>query len=80
MCYQGDVLVYGEAGSPDHAFQLGGASSDWLRNKGAANCKADLMDAQVDALRRSRLTTVDTPATERARRLPGPLLRPWVGR
>jgi hypothetical protein len=44
MCYQNGNLVYGEAGSPDHAFLLGGASSDWLRNKGPASCKADLMD------------------------------------
>jgi hypothetical protein len=44
MCYQDGNLVYGEAGAPDHSFELGGASSDWRRNGGSASCKADLMD------------------------------------
>lgn len=42
MCSQGGVLVYGEAGSADHVFLLGGGSSDWLRSGGAADCTADL--------------------------------------
>jgi len=46
MCYQdnGATLVYGEAGSPDHSFLLGGAASQWLWNGGPASCKADLFD------------------------------------
>ena len=42
LCYQGSDLVYGEAGSVDHAFQLGGASSAWLRAGGSAACTANL--------------------------------------
>lgn len=42
LCYQGADLVYGEAGSVDHTFLLGGASSDWLRVGGAAACTANL--------------------------------------
>ena len=43
MCYQNGTLVYGEAGPYYHAFQLGGASSDWLNNSpGPATCVADL--------------------------------------
>jgi hypothetical protein len=41
-CYQDGVLVYAEAGTVDDSFVLGGASSDWLRSGGAANCEADL--------------------------------------
>jgi hypothetical protein len=44
MCYQGGVLVYGEAEGYDAAFLLGGASSDWLRNGGPASCVADAFD------------------------------------
>ena len=43
MCYQGDTLVYGEAGPYDQAFLLGGAGSIWLySSQGPAHCKADL--------------------------------------
>ena len=42
LCYQGGVLVYGEAGAFDHVFVLGGAGSDWLRAGGAASCTAEL--------------------------------------
>jgi len=42
LCYQGSDLVYGEAGSVDHSFLLGGASSAWLRAGGAAACTANL--------------------------------------
>ena len=44
MCYQDGVLVYGEGGTPSHAFVLGGASSDWQRAGGAAACRAELGD------------------------------------
>jgi hypothetical protein len=46
MCYQdnGATLVYGEAGSPDHVFLLGGGSSQWLANGGLASCHADLFE------------------------------------
>ena len=42
LCYQNDVLVYGESNGPDWAFQLGGASSLWLANGGPASCVANL--------------------------------------
>ena len=42
MCSQGSTLVYGEAGTFDHAFLLGGASSLWLELGGPADCTADL--------------------------------------
>jgi hypothetical protein len=42
LCYQGSDLVYGEAGSVDHSFLLGGASSGWLRVGGAAACTVNL--------------------------------------
>jgi hypothetical protein len=41
-CYQDGSLVYAEAGSVADSFVLGGASSDWVRSGGAANCQADL--------------------------------------
>lgn len=41
-CYQNNVLVFGMGGSNLDAFQLGGASSDWLRNGGPADCVATL--------------------------------------
>jgi hypothetical protein len=41
-CYQDGTLVYGEAGSVDQGYLLGGASSDWLRAGGPATCTADL--------------------------------------
>jgi hypothetical protein len=40
MCYQGDVLVYGEAGPADQSFLLGGGMSDWLLKGGSATCTA----------------------------------------
>lgn len=42
LCSQDGVLVYGEAGPVGHEFILGGASSDWLRAGGPADCHADL--------------------------------------
>ena len=42
MCSQGATLVYGEAGTFDHAFLLGAASSLWLELGGPADCTADL--------------------------------------
>jgi hypothetical protein len=42
MCSQGTTLVYGEAGTFDHAFVLGGASSLWLELGGPVDCDADL--------------------------------------
>jgi len=43
MCYQGDTLVYGEAGPYYQAFLLGGASSIWHNDsQGPAHCVADL--------------------------------------
>jgi hypothetical protein len=45
MCYQNGVMVYSEAGAPDHAFLLGGASSQWVGNGGGpASCHADLFE------------------------------------
>lgn len=44
-CYQAGVLVYGEGGTADHTFVLGGASSQWVGNGGGpADCTADLGD------------------------------------
>ena len=48
LCYQGTLLVYGEAGPADHIFLLGGASSSWLNGTSGADpyagahCVADL--------------------------------------
>jgi hypothetical protein len=42
ICYQNGALVYGEAGSIDHAFLLGGGGSLWLTAGGPASCTADL--------------------------------------
>ena len=42
MCSQGGELVYGEAGTFDHAFLLGGGSSVWLEVGGGAECAVDL--------------------------------------
>lgn len=44
MCYQGDTLVYGEAGTFDHIFVLGGYASAWRTNGGGASCTARLFD------------------------------------
>lgn len=47
MCYQNGDLVYGETGSADHMFLLGGnvdRGSIWRIVGGAASCKADLFD------------------------------------
>jgi hypothetical protein len=41
-CYEDGVLVYMELATPDSAFILGGGSSDWRLNGGAANCEAYL--------------------------------------
>lgn len=39
------VLLYGEGGSPDHVFVLGGASSEWVgRGGGPAHLVAELGD------------------------------------
>jgi hypothetical protein len=42
LCYQGSDLVYGAAGSVDHAFLLGGGASTWLSKGGGADCTANL--------------------------------------
>ena len=42
LCYQNNALVYGEAGSPDWAFLLGGGASLWLTAGGPASCVANL--------------------------------------
>ena len=42
MCYQGDVLVYGEAGPASQSFLLGGGMSLWLMAGGEADCVATL--------------------------------------
>ena len=44
ICYQGGALVYGDGGSPSADFVLGGASSQWVTNGGAATCRAELGD------------------------------------
>ena len=45
MCYdQTGALVYGEAGSFDHQFVLGGGASVWKTNGGPAHCFARLFD------------------------------------
>lgn len=41
-CYQSGVSVYAELNTPDWSFLLGGGSSDWLTNGGAADCTATL--------------------------------------
>lgn len=45
-CFQGDpaVLVFMATGPADDAIHLGGAGSDWLRNGGPAQCRADLYE------------------------------------
>ena len=43
-CYQGDTLVYGEGGSVNASFMLGGGSSGWLASPGPAVCRAELGD------------------------------------
>jgi hypothetical protein len=43
-CYQGDTLVYGEAGGVNHVFVLGGFASDWKTLGGPASCAARLFD------------------------------------
>jgi hypothetical protein len=43
-CYQGSAMVYGEGNSPSADFILGGASSQWVTNGGAASCHAELGD------------------------------------
>src|SRR5438094_2962699 len=42
LCYQNDVLGYGESGGPDWAFQLGGGASLWKAAGGPASCVANL--------------------------------------
>ncbi len=42
LCYQGSSLVYGEAGSVNDSFRLGGGGSIWLSKGGAAECTANL--------------------------------------
>jgi hypothetical protein len=41
-CYSGGTLTYAEAGPYSAWFVLGGASSDWQRSGGGADCIADL--------------------------------------
>jgi hypothetical protein len=42
MCYQDGVVVYGDAGTTDFVFLLGGGLSLWLMQGGPASCIADL--------------------------------------
>jgi hypothetical protein len=43
VCYQGETVVYGEAGPYNTTFLLGGSSSEWLNtSNGPAHCVADL--------------------------------------
>jgi hypothetical protein len=41
-CYQDGVLAYMELATPETGFVLGGGSSDWRTNGGAADCEAYL--------------------------------------
>ena len=41
-CFQGEKLVYAEAGTYDHGFLLGGGWSEWLEIGGPAHCTAEL--------------------------------------
>jgi len=41
-CVQDGVLVWGEVGTVDWVFKLGGDSSQWVDNGGAASCMATL--------------------------------------
>jgi hypothetical protein len=42
LCYQGEELVYGEAGAIGDAFLLGGGGSTWKDRGGPAECDANL--------------------------------------
>jgi hypothetical protein len=42
LCSQNGALMYGEAGSPDWAFLLGGGASLWKAAGGPASCVANL--------------------------------------
>jgi hypothetical protein len=43
LCYQDGELVYGEAGSNEDSFLLGGGGSEWIdRGGGPASCVANL--------------------------------------
>ena len=44
MCYQNDVLTYAMADTNTTSFELGGGSSAWRTNGGAALCTADLFE------------------------------------
>ena len=41
-CFQNAATVYAELYKPGTEFKLGADGSDWLKNGGAANCRADL--------------------------------------
>lgn len=43
-CYQNGVLVWGEVGTTDWVFKLGGDASPWVDNGGPASCTATLND------------------------------------
>ena len=43
-CYQDGTLVYAEGNNPSADYVLGGASSAWKDNGGAATCRAELGD------------------------------------
>jgi len=62
MCYQNGTMVYGEAGTPDHTFLLGGAWSPWVANGGGpASCHADLLDMSNSG--NTVLASTDFPAS-----------------
>jgi hypothetical protein len=42
LCDQNGAIVYGEGGSPNDSFLLGGGGSTWLSNGGPASCVANL--------------------------------------
>lgn len=44
MCYQDGVATYTMAGTNTTRFELGGGSSAWRTNGGAALCTADLFE------------------------------------
>ena len=58
-CYGSDgAMTYGEAGAYNHAFVLGGAGSDWLRQGGAAHCTGELFYFSEKGNRPQEVTTL----------------------
>jgi len=65
-CYVGGVMVYAEAGSPDNAFLLGGAGSDWLRMGGPAFCTAELFNIVWNGNNQQEFVTLATTGFDAA--------------